>query len=195
MSFFCADRLTAGYGGAPVLQEVSFSLQAGTVTGVLGGNGSGKSTLLKSVCGILPHSGSCTLEGERLETLSPRRLARLCGYVPQSCGIAINISLLDVVLMGFNPCLGLLERPSRAMRQEARRALALVGLEGGGRLSDPQRGSEAAVCPGSGSGRRRVPSAAGRAGERSGCSPPLAADEPPAAVGACGAAGRPGHPP
>lgn len=130
MSFFCADRLTAGYGGAPVLQEVSFSLQAGTVTGVLGGNGSGKSTLLKSVCGILPHSGSCTLEGERLETLSPRRLARLCGYVPQSCGIAINISLLDVVLMGFNPCLGLLERPSRAMRQEARRALALVGLEG-----------------------------------------------------------------
>ena len=47
MSFFCADRLTAGYGGAPVLQEVSFSLQAGTVTGVLGGNGSGKSTLLK----------------------------------------------------------------------------------------------------------------------------------------------------
>ena len=51
MSFFCADRLTAGYGGAPVLQEVSFSLRAGTVTGVLGGNGSGKSTLLKSVCG------------------------------------------------------------------------------------------------------------------------------------------------
>lgn len=128
MSFFHADHLTAGYGGRPVIHNVSFSLPAGAVTGILGANGSGKSTLLKAVCGILPHSGRCTLGGEVLEGLPPRRLARLCGYVPQHSGIAIDISVLDVVLMAFNPRLGLLERPDRSMVCQARQALELVGL-------------------------------------------------------------------
>lgn len=128
MSFFCADSLTAGYGGQPVIRDVSFSLLTGTVTGILGANGSGKSTLLKAVCGILPHAGRCTLGGQGLEGLSPRRLARLCGYVPQRSGIAIDISVLEVVLMAFNPRLGLLERPDRTMVQQAWQALEQVGL-------------------------------------------------------------------
>lgn len=130
MSFFCVDGLTAGYGGRPVIEDLSFSLPAGTITGVLGENGSGKSTLLKAVCGLLPHRGSCTLQGQPLENLSPRQLARLCSYIPQRGGVAIDVSVLDVVLMGFNPRLGLLERPGGEMVREARRALAQVGLEG-----------------------------------------------------------------
>lgn len=130
MSFFEVRQLTAGYGGRPVVRDISFSLPAGTVTGILGANGSGKSTLLKAICGILPHTGGCTLMGQALEGLSPRRLAQLCGYVPQRSGIAIDISALDVVLMGFNPHLGLLERPRAAMLQQARQALAQAGLAG-----------------------------------------------------------------
>lgn len=130
MSFFSVSGLAAGYDGRQVLDGVSFTLQPGHLVGILGANGSGKTTLLKSICGILPHRGTCTLEGCRLEQLSPRQLARRCGYIPQRSGITIDISVLDVVLMGFNPRLGLLERPTAAMRAAAAKALAQVGLGG-----------------------------------------------------------------
>ena len=129
MSFFSVTDLTAGYGGKPVIDRISFELEAGCLLGLLGANGSGKTTLLKSICGILPHRGSCVLEGSVLEQLSPRELAGRCSYVPQRSGISIDLSVLDVVLMGFNPRLGLLEYPSGDMKERARKALARVGLE------------------------------------------------------------------
>ena len=70
------------------------------------------------------------LDGTALEGLSARKLAQLCSYIPQRSGIAIDISALDVVLMGCNPRLGLLEQPNASMREEARQMLALVGLSG-----------------------------------------------------------------
>ena len=130
MSFFSARGISAGYGGRDVLKDVSFTLEAGCLTGILGANGSGKTTLLKALCGILPHSGACVLDGETLEALSPKALARRCGYIPQRSGISIDISALDVVLMGFNPRLGLLEHPNGAMYSAAREALERVGLAG-----------------------------------------------------------------
>lgn len=130
MSFLSVQALAAGYGGRQVLKGVSLKAEAGQLVGVLGANGSGKTTLLKAVCGILPHTGACTLDGLKLEGLPPRQLARRCSYIPQRSGIAIDLSALEVVLMGFNPRLGLLERPTPAMRAEARAALARVGLAG-----------------------------------------------------------------
>ena len=130
MSFFQVQHLTAGYGKDPILEDVSFSVPAGTLTGILGANGSGKTTLLKAICGILPHEGRCLLEDAPLEGLSPRKLAQHCSYIPQRSGISIDISALDVVLMGFNPHLGLLERPTAEMRLSARRMLERVGLAG-----------------------------------------------------------------
>lgn len=128
MSFFSVKGLTAGYGESPVVRDLSFSLEEGSLCGILGANGSGKTTLLKSICGILPHGGQCVLEGVAFEGLSARNRARLCGYIPQRSGIAIDISVLDVVLMGFNPWLGILEEPGAARREQARQALRQVGL-------------------------------------------------------------------
>jgi iron complex transport system ATP-binding protein len=82
------------------------------------------------MCGILPHRGSCVLDGEELERLSPRKLASMCSYIPQRSGITIDISVLDVVLMGFNPRLGLLEHPTETMKEKAFMALEKVGLSG-----------------------------------------------------------------
>lgn len=130
MSFFSVNDLTVGYGKINVVENLSFSLDRGCLLGILGANGSGKTTLLKAVCGILPHSGSCVLEGTELEKLTSRKLAQCCSYIPQRSGISIDISVLDVVLMGFNPWLGLLEHPTAAMKEEGRRMLAQVGLEG-----------------------------------------------------------------
>ncbi len=132
MSFFSVERLTAGYDKAPVLRELSFDLPQGSLMGVLGANGSGKTTLLKAICGIVPHTGQCLLEGKPLECLRAKDIARLVSYIPQRSGITIDISALDVVLMGFNPRLGLLERPSPAMIQQAQQALETVGLSSQG---------------------------------------------------------------
>lgn len=128
MSFFSASHISAGYGSHHVIQDVSFELTQGSLMGILGANGSGKTTLLKSICGILPHEGSSLLESFRLEDLSVRQIAKLCSYIPQRSGISIDISVLDVVLMGFNPHLGLLEHPTGSMQTAARQALEQVGL-------------------------------------------------------------------
>lgn len=130
MSFFSVNHLHAGYGKKNILSDISFSLDKGHILGVLGANGCGKTTLLKCLCGILPHGGECTLLGESLEALSAKQIAQRCSYIPQRSGIAIDISALDVVLMGFNPKLRLLEHPSEEMKQRSKEALALVGLEG-----------------------------------------------------------------
>lgn len=130
MRFLEVEHLTAGYGKQPILQDLSFSAEQGTMVGILGVNGCGKTTLLKSLCGILPSKGTCRLDGTVLSSLSPRLLARKCSYIPQRSGIAIDLSALDVVLMGFNPRLGLLEYPSPAMKQTAKEALAAAGLAG-----------------------------------------------------------------
>lgn len=130
MNFFTATNISAGYGGKPIVEKLSFFVDEKCLFGILGANGSGKTTLLKAVCGILPHAGSCVLEGEMLEKMSPRKLARCCSYISQRSGISIDISVLDVVLMGFNPWLGLLEYPTAVMKEECRRALRLVGLDG-----------------------------------------------------------------
>jgi len=130
MNGFHVNGLSAVYGGKRVIDDLSFALESGKILGVLGANGSGKTTLLKSICGILHHEGECVLEGTRLESLSARQLARQCSYIPQRSGISIDISALDVVLMGFNPHIGLLEHPTRAMKEQALAALERVGIGG-----------------------------------------------------------------
>ena len=130
MSFFSVNHMTAGYDKGHVIKDISFDLEIGNILGILGANGSGKTTLLKAICGILPHTGTATLDGCVLETLSARQIAKRCAYIPQRSGIASDISALDVVLMGFNPQLGLLEHPNSAMVASAREALAQVGLAG-----------------------------------------------------------------
>ena len=132
MSLLEVRHLCAGYGKRRILEDISFSLAPGELVGVLGENGSGKTTLLKSVCGILPHRGECLLGGENREDLSSRQLARKISYIPQRSGISIDLSALEVVLMGFNPQLRLLESPNAAMKRRAGQALEAVGLGGRG---------------------------------------------------------------
>lgn len=128
MTLLEVNDLHAGYGDAEILRGLSFSLKSGCTAGILGINGCGKSTLMKALCGILPCRGEITLCGKDAKKLSARQIARLSRYIPQKSGISLDISVLDVVLMGFNPQLGLLESPAQAMKSEALSALDSVGL-------------------------------------------------------------------
>ena len=130
MSILSVNTLSVGYGKHNILDDVSFQLEDGCLMGIIGANGSGKTTLIKSICGILPHKGVCTLDNVKLEDLSPREIAKRISYIPQRSGIYIDISAMDVVLMGFNPHLRLLEGPWDSMKEAASKAISDVGLSG-----------------------------------------------------------------
>jgi ABC-2 type transport system ATP-binding protein len=66
-----SQSLTKRYGGRAAVEDVSFSCQAGTVTGFLGPNGAGKSTTLKMLCGLTPpSSGMATVLGTPFANLT-----------------------------------------------------------------------------------------------------------------------------
>lgn len=130
MSTFHVKDLSLFYGKHQVLSKVSFDISEGEIVGVLGVNGCGKTSLLKAICNILPYEGTCRIDDIDLRTLSTKKLAKLCSYIPQRSGISIDISVLDTVLMGFYAHLTLLQHPTQAMKDKALQMLQLVGLQG-----------------------------------------------------------------
>jgi branched-chain amino acid transport system ATP-binding protein len=72
------EGLRAGYGGVDAITDVDLTLEPGKVTAVIGPNGAGKSTLLRCLTGMLrPRAGTVILNGERIDRLSPGRIAAL----------------------------------------------------------------------------------------------------------------------
>ena len=83
------DGVTAGYGEAMVLRDVSLSVAPGEVVAVLGKNGMGKTTLLKTVMGFLPaRGGRVRIAGTDVTGTPPhRRAAQAVAYGPQDRAI------------------------------------------------------------------------------------------------------------
>ena len=128
-TIFTAESLSSAYGREEILHEVSFSLEAGQLTALLGLNGCGKTTLMKCIAQRLSHDGCCKLKGEILEKMNTRQLSQRLSYIPQRSGVRISLPVLDVVLMGFNSQLSLLARPSKAQVNRAVKALESVGMQ------------------------------------------------------------------
>jgi ABC-type Mn2+/Zn2+ transport system ATPase subunit len=112
------DSLTAGYGGPPAIEDVSFELRPGERVGVLGPNGGGKSTLFRVLLGELEPSRGSISGDTRF------------GFVPQTERSRLDypVSALDVALMGTLSRLPWWRFTGRAERRRARDALRRVGL-------------------------------------------------------------------
>ena len=97
-----AEALSAGYGGVPIVREVSFALGAGEILGVVGRNGVGKTTLVKTLAGLLKRTGGRVhLDGDDISGRSARDRARLgMGYVPQGRGIFPLLTVMENLRMG-----------------------------------------------------------------------------------------------
>ena len=118
-----AGNLTTERGGLPVLESVSFSLGAGSLTAVVGPSGCGKSTLLEIVAGLAGQDeGQVSVGGS---TEAPGRLAK-CAWMPQRDCLLPWSTALD------NACLPLTNRGmSRSLaREEASGTFEKVGLTG-----------------------------------------------------------------
>ena len=112
-----------------VLHGLSFDVQPGTITAILGPNGAGKTTLLHLMLGLMhPAGGSIELAGRPLHSYSRRALSQWIGLVPQREHAAFDYSVLEYILMGRAPYLGILEQPSAADYQAAAEALRTLDL-------------------------------------------------------------------
>ncbi len=89
------ERLSAGYGQARVLHELSLSLEQGKTLALLGRNGTGKTTLIDTLVGVTTrHGGQILLGGKPLHTLPPyQRAAAGIGWVPQERGIFKSLTV------------------------------------------------------------------------------------------------------
>jgi ABC-type branched-subunit amino acid transport system ATPase component len=97
-----AEKVTAGYGGVPVVRDISIQVGAGETVAVIGPNGAGKSTFLKALVGILRVSeGRVLLRGEDVTNHPPEELARRgVGYVPQVGDIFEPLTVTENLEMG-----------------------------------------------------------------------------------------------
>jgi branched-chain amino acid transport system ATP-binding protein len=89
------ERLTASYGPAQVLFDISFTVGAGEVVTLLGRNGMGKTTTIFTLMGLLPpQSGAATFDGVSLIGLPPYRIAQAgLGLVPEGRQIFPTLSV------------------------------------------------------------------------------------------------------
>ena len=72
-----AEGVTIGYGGEPVVRDLTLDLPDGLVTTVVGPNGCGKSTLLRTLARLLkPAGGTVRLDGEPIDAVSTREVSR-----------------------------------------------------------------------------------------------------------------------
>jgi ABC-type branched-subunit amino acid transport system ATPase component len=78
MSILTVDRLSKNFRGLAAISDVSFAIEAGSITSIIGPNGAGKSTLFNLVTGYLePSAGEIAFQGKRITGLATNRIAEL----------------------------------------------------------------------------------------------------------------------
>ncbi|HEX2527265.1 MAG TPA: ATP-binding cassette domain-containing protein [Geminicoccus sp.] len=115
--------------GEPVLRDVSFSIRAGEIVGLIGRNGAGKSTLIQAILGMAATaSGTVAIEGENSSRWTTARRARRIGYLPQNMRrMLFNLTVLDEVAFSLAGTTSGMSDPS--VRQRGLEALRPYGLE------------------------------------------------------------------
>jgi branched-chain amino acid transport system ATP-binding protein len=96
------EGLTAGYGGPPIIEDISLTVRAGKITAIVGPNGAGKSTLLKALSGVLRIArGDVYVQGQKTTNIPPEKLVkRGLGYVPQVSNIFPDLTVRENMEMG-----------------------------------------------------------------------------------------------
>jgi len=120
------EGVSVEMGGFRVLNDVSFSADAGTLMGVVGPNGAGKTTLFNVISGVLPVlKGRVLFDGEDAD-----RSKGALAYVPQRERVnwRFPLSVAEVVMLGRSQRIGLFRRPGQRDREAVESSLHRVGL-------------------------------------------------------------------
>lgn len=145
MTAITTNRLTVGYRGHRVVEDISLSLPCGRLVCLLGPNGAGKSTLLRTLCGFQPPiAGTVTISGSDITTMSAAEVARLVSVVLTDRPLTPSLTAAEMVGMGRAPYTGFWGRLSDDDRRLVSEAMQTVGIaplatRRMGQLSDGER--------------------------------------------------------
>lgn len=141
MSMLTIQNLSKTFGGVKAVQGVDLEISKGAIHSVIGPNGAGKTTLLNLITGIYtPTTGEIQLNGERVNGLSPDKLARRgMSRTFQNLQICMNMSAIENVMVGAHLRLNdsllagifrlpALKKADKACRDEARELMDFVGV-------------------------------------------------------------------
>ena len=101
MALLEAKDLHAAYGQTRVLHGISFAMDEGTITTLLGANGAGKTTTLRALCGMVKTQGEITFGGQRIDGRATEDIVRLgIAHVPDGRGTFVNLSTEENLRLG-----------------------------------------------------------------------------------------------
>ena len=129
MTAITTNRLTVGYRGHRVVEDISLSLPCGRLVCLLGPNGAGKSTLLRTLCGFQPPiAGTVTISGSDITAMSAAEVARLVSVVLTDRPLTPSLTAAEMVGMGRAPYTGFWGRLSDDDRRLVSEAMQTVGI-------------------------------------------------------------------
>jgi branched-chain amino acid transport system ATP-binding protein len=109
--------LSAWYGPVRALYDVSFAINPGGVTALLGANGAGKTTTLRAVCNMVKQAGTTKLDGRDVSRRSTEDIVRMgVAHVPEGRGTFTGLTVEENLKLAFHT----------RSHQAARRDLELV---------------------------------------------------------------------
>jgi branched-chain amino acid transport system ATP-binding protein len=96
-----AQGLEAQYGWTKVLHGLSFQVEAGGITTILGANGAGKTTTLRAVCKMVKTAGQIHFDGQRIDGKTTEDIVRLgIAHTPEGRGTFVDLSVEENLRLG-----------------------------------------------------------------------------------------------
>jgi branched-chain amino acid transport system ATP-binding protein len=104
-AMLAVENLSAWYGAAQILYDLSLEVRRGEVVALMGRNGAGKSTTMKAIMGLMARrSGSVRFGGRDISRLKPFEIARLgVGFTPEDRRIFSDLTVLENLDVGRQP--------------------------------------------------------------------------------------------
>ena len=126
-----AQGLTLAYEQRTIVEDLDLEVPDGSFTVIVGPNACGKSTTLRALARMLkPRGGGVLLDGQLIQKLPSKEVARRLGLLPQTATAPDGITVADLVARGRFPHQRLLRQWSRDDEAAVARAMAATGVDG-----------------------------------------------------------------